>query len=349
MSAAIEMSAAPQFAELRGLVATMLARGLGRNRRIRAIEHRPSSVRSSFAIEEVDVILDDGELLRLVLKVLGSPGILANARTAKPLFLHDPLREIELYQHILADRPHLGTAMLYSTVVEPAHDRYWLLLERAPGVGLERIDDPEIWLDAARWLARLHTELAPMVAYPSVPGVARLLRHDRDFVRMWMVRAQSIVRAQNPLLPSDLWQGMDRLARRYDRVVDRLVAMPETVIHGEFHASNIVVRRGSGERRFCVVDWAMAAVGPHLLDLAALLAGEADESRRHELALAYHAALPEEVQERRELPGFFEDLAYCRLHQAVQWLGWSPDASPPTYQAASWLGDVVRLAEELDF
>ena len=44
---------------------------------------------------------------------------------------------------------------------------------------------------------------------------------------------------------------------------------------------------------------------------------------------------------------FLEALEYCKLHQAVQWLGWLADWSPPTDQTQDWLGEAFRLAEKL--
>lgn len=342
----MESIASQRTAEVLGMLQTMLDRRLGRACRIRAVDHRASAFRSSFAIEEIDVVLERGELLRLILKAVGTQGLLANASMAKPLFLHDPLREIEFYRHVLADRPDLGTAALYSTVVEPARDRYWLLIERAPGTELYRIDELEAWRAAAEWLARLHLELAPLATDPTSPGVTRLLRYDAEFVRMWMVRAVAIVRVQDPSLPAELRMGLERLASRYDRVVERLASMPQTIIHGEFYPSNILVQRDSPILRVCPVDWEMVAVGPRLMDLAALLAGERSEYRRRELALAYRSALPGHDHDSDQRT-FFEDLAYCRLHLAVQWLGWSPDESPRTYRAHDWISDALRLAEGL--
>ncbi len=344
------LAAAPyavRSGELKGLITALLTHNEAEPRRVRAIEHRASSARSTFALEEVDVVLDDGELLRLVLKVAGAAGVVAKARLAKPLFLHDPLREIELYRHLLDPRPHLGTAKLYGTIVEPERDRYWLLLERAAGTEMDQVEDPETWRAASRWLAAMHVELAGLVAYPSTPGIARLLEYDSAFLKMWMVRAHSIVRSQNPLLPDVLRRGMDRLALRYDRVVERLLALPETVIHGEAFPSNILLRRGVGEPRFCAVDWEMAAIGPHLIDLAALVAG-APKSLQHDLALTYRAALPDEVRQMSDEASFLTDLAFCRLHLAVQWLGWSPDTSPPTYRIEGWLEDVLAQADALE-
>ncbi len=67
----------------------------------------------------------------------------------------DPAREIETYRLILAGRA--GTAACYAAVVDRDQQRYWLLLEKVPGVELHQIGDIEIWQAVARWLAELHT------------------------------------------------------------------------------------------------------------------------------------------------------------------------------------------------
>ena len=73
---------------------------------------------------------------------------------------------------------------------------------------------------------------------------------------------------------------LDRIARGYAPVVARLAAMPRTVIHGEFYPCNILIR-GTGPRaRVCPVDWELAAVGPGLIDLAALMTGWDDRAQR---------------------------------------------------------------------
>jgi hypothetical protein len=40
-----------------------------------------------------------------------------------------------------------------------------------------------------------------------------------------------------------------------------------------------------------------------------------------------------------------DDLAWCRLHVAVQWLGWSETWSPPKHHAHDWLAELGQLAE----
>ncbi len=345
-TATLQQAGAQRTAEALGLLGTMLSRRSGRPCRIRAVDHRPSAARSSFALEDIEVLLESGDLLRLVLKALGAEGLNASANLRKPLFLHDPLREIEFYQHVLSARPDLGTATLHSSVMEPGRGRFWLLLERVPGRGLRDITDFDCWRAVARWLVRLHAELTPLAADPHAPGIARILRYDANFLRMWLTRAHAFV-LQDPVLPLHLRHGMDWLVQRYDRVVDRLTALPQAVIHGEFYASNILVRETPGSR-VCPVDWEMVALGPALIDLAALVAGQRHEERRRELALTYRAALPPSDGCGADPQEFLDSLAYCRLHLAVQWLGWSPDPPLAAGQARSWLGEALSLAEALD-
>jgi thiamine kinase-like enzyme len=103
-----------------------------------------------------------------------------------------------------------------------------------------------------------------------------------------------------------------------------------------------------GDVRVCPVDWEMAAVGPGLIDLAALTAGggwAAEEKTA--LAMAYHAALAPREGWPPEPDAFLAALDCCSLHLAVQWLGWSPRWAPPPEQAQDWLEEALGLAEKL--
>ncbi len=71
--------------------------------------------------------------------------------------------------------------------------------------------------------------------------------------------------------------------------------------------------------------------------------------QRAALVRAYHEALAGAVQ-----PGGVPPLAepdealdYCRLHQAVQWLGWSANWSAPPDQTHDWLAQAMELAKKL--
>src|SRR5947209_6646174 len=70
------------------------------------------------------------------------------------------------------------------------------------------------------------------------------------------------------------------IAAGFPAVVERLLALPRTLIHNEFYPSNVLIERRREGVRVCPVDWEMAARGPALIDLAALTAGNWNETER---------------------------------------------------------------------
>jgi aminoglycoside phosphotransferase (APT) family kinase protein len=299
------------------------------------LARRASAYRTSYAIDELDVQLDDGTALALMFKDLSRRALTAGADRAKPAFLHDPLREIEVYRSLLAPA-RLGTAICYGAVAEPERGRYWLFLERVAGKELYQVGEFAAWQHAARRLAALHGHFAA-VQGERLAQTSSLLRYDGEFYRAWPRRARAFARSRP-------WSArVEWLADRYEPVIERLLSLPPTLIHGEFYASNVLVQ----DRRVCPVDWEMAAIGPGLVDLAALTAGRWTEEQRTALALAYCEAIPPHVGERLTPSALLDTLDYCRLHLALQWLGWSPDWTPPAEHAQDWLGEALRLAEKL--
>ncbi|HEX5417691.1 MAG TPA: aminoglycoside phosphotransferase family protein, partial [Chloroflexota bacterium] len=91
--------------------------------------------------------------------------------------------------------------------------------------------------------------------------------------------------------------------------------------------------------------WEMAALGPGLIDLAALSAGSWTEEQRRALAEVYYAALA--PGSWPEIGALLDALDYCRLHLAVQWLGWSDVWSPPPERAHDWLSEAFFLMEKI--
>lgn len=301
-------------------------------RRVTRIERRPSAYRSSFVLEEVDVTLDDGTSLALMLKHLGPQSATDAGRPVKPMFLHDPAREASTYRDILALRP-LGTAECYGVLSVEEFGEEGLLLERVAGMPLCFVGDFAAWTAAARWLAALHGPYLGRTSH--LPRSVPLLRYDRAFYRRWMNRA---VEYQKDVA----W-----LATRYERVIDRLEALPPTFIHGEFYASNILTQETGYGLRICPVDWEMAAVGPGLIDLAGLVTGHWNEEQRHALAGAYYGALGAAGRPPCGPEELLENMDYCRLHLAVQWLGWARDWSPPPEHRQDWLASATELAARL--
>ena len=312
-------TSAPPHAELRAALETVLGG------RVEALERRPYEYRTSYSIDALDVALSDGRNVHLLLKDLGAPS--ETARQAKPSFLHDPLREIDVYRRILAGRG-LGTAECYGAVVDEDQGRYWLFIEHVPGIELWQVGELEIWEQVARWLAELHTTCGDVEQ-------DHLLRYDRDLYETWLRRA----------LAGSAAAALQRVAAGYETVVRRLLDLPTTFIHGEFYPSNVLVESRPEGKRVCPIDWEMAAVGPGLLDLAALTApGGWSDDERERILLAYYHALRSPPPPAE----FLEASECCRLHVALQWLGWAHDWSPPAEHAQDWLAEALRAAAKLE-
>jgi hypothetical protein len=99
--------------------------------------------------------------------------------------------------------------------------------------------------------------------------------------------------------------------------------------------------------RIAPIDWEIAGVGPGLLDVAALTIGKWTPAERDALARAYRAAA-EAGPAADTLPADFDTaLDSCRLHLAVQALGWDPEWRPPAEHRHDWLAESMRIANEL--
>jgi hypothetical protein len=79
--------------------------------------------------------------------------------------------------------------------------------------------------------------------------------------------------------------------------------------------------------------------------VASLTAGSWTLEERNRMALAYRDALPAARRPDRER--FLADLDCCRLHVALQWLGWSRAWSPPPHHRHDWMWEARTAAERL--
>lgn len=299
------------------------------------VSRRPSAYRTSFPLEELELRLEDGSELRLVFKQLGWATLDEQARLAKPRFLHDPLREAAVYASVLAPLTS-GPPRYYGSEIDPRGDRYWLFVERVEGKELYQVGDLRLWQAVASWLGEMHLNLAGELERHVEGG--RLIDYDEAYYRTWIERAREFAAASGP--PAGRSEEVDSIAERYDPVVEGLLELPKTVIHGEFYASNVLVGEGLAPR-VCPVDWELAAAGPGLVDLAALVSGGWGEPDRDRIVAAYRSVVGPDSFTSRQL-----DLA--RLHLAVQWLGWAPpEWVPPEGQRHDWLGEALALVERL--
>jgi aminoglycoside phosphotransferase (APT) family kinase protein len=300
------------------------------------ISRRRSEYRSSFPLEELRVRLDRGGELRLAFKRLAWEELGADGRLAKPRFLFDVAREPAVYSTLLPAGPAGPPRYLGST---PARDGgCWLFVEWVEGRELYQVGELSEWIAVARWLGEFHASLAPALD----GGLERvsLVEHDASYQRRWIERARRFARGAGGA--RDATCSLDWLTTRYDAVLDALLELPRTVIHGDFNASNVLVSRSCEALRVAPVDWELAGAGPGLSDLAALISGGWREDERARMVDAYAAV-------DGLAPFSARQLQFARLQLAIQWLGWAPPQwAPPEPQRQDWLAEARALAEQLE-
>lgn len=302
--------------------------------------------RSTFPLEQVRVQLHKGEQMAIAFKRLEWSGLGSDAKLSKPRFTFDPSREPAVYASLLPLAPAGPPRLLGSLRSDGGRGR-WLFLEWVEGRELHQIGSIALWAQAARWLARMHVALAEDL--DTHAGEAGLPRHDAAYCKRWAQRAYEFAHAEHG--EGGGARFLKRLLNRYDATVEELLDRPQTVIHGDFYASNVLIGDGPGQApaggegstvRVAPVDWEMAAVGSGLLDLAALTSGDWSEDHREAMRAAY--------AEIQDVPPFTSRaFQLARLHHAVQRLGWAPPRwRAPESQRYDWLAEAIVLAETLE-
>jgi Phosphotransferase enzyme family len=342
-SMTVPRTGAAATGELRATVQEVLSDYYGKQRTIKELQRVPFAYSTSYALEHLSVVLTTGEEVKLIFKDSSREALLAGAHAAKPSFLYDPRREIETYRQILMPNA-LTTPICFGARVDARIDRYWLFIEYVPGWTLFEVEEV-LWIEAARWVAALHARFKTSDTLDRLAPTAHLLVYDRSFFELWPPRALELVGRSSASKYQR--QALRGIVDRYGVVVERLLSLPYTFVHGEYFASNVIIHTTPGGHRVCPIDWEMAAVGPGLIDLAALTAGDWTEDQRYRMALAYWTDMCTPDDTPQSQAHFFEDLDYCRLHGAMQWLGWSEDWKPPPEHANNWLQEAVRLGERL--
>jgi aminoglycoside phosphotransferase (APT) family kinase protein len=305
--------------------------------RLLSMSRRRSQYRSSFPLEDLSIRLEHGDELRVAFKRLAWEELNHDGRLARPCFLFDATREPAVYRSLLAGAP-AGPPSFLGAVPDDAGAGCWLFLEWVEGRELYQVGERSIWIEVADWLGRFHVALTSgRVDHAEVP----LLQYDAAYYRRWLSRAREYAHIAER--SGDAARFLDWLAMRYDAVVEALLELPSTIIHGDFNASNVLVYGGGGDAlRVAPLDWELAAVGPGLMDLAALISGDWTEAERQSMAAAYAAA--------EGLPPFSaRQLDFARLQLAVQWLGWAPpEWVAPVAQRHDWMADASSLAQSLE-
>lgn len=334
-------------AELRRFIEVAVAESRDVSTHPIKLERKLFDYHSTFAIEEITATFEDGNRVSFILKDFSPGGLLESVRGIRPDLAYDPCREILVYQRILS-AAELGTARCYGAQVDEERQRYWLLLERVQGDELYKCEF-SAWCEAARWLARMHSQ--PLLANAAMRHEqdARLLRYDQDFCNIWIDRAvQFSHQREHAVRWSIAPEKMKWIADVCRGAVRQICDLPDVFLHGEFYASNILYLQDGQQSRICPVDWETSALGAGLLDLAALIAGNWTERQRETMVSEYCRGLappPSVLGERSDLNLL---LRCCRLFLAIKWLGWSVHWEPPAEHRRDWFAEAAHMARLIE-
>ena len=301
------------------------------------VRRRPYRYATSAPLEEVVVLAGRNEVGPLILKDLSRERLLGDARAAKPEFLDQPLRELETYRRIVGPAG-IGPRVVAAAAADEGPGP-WLLLEKVPGVELWQIGEMRIWREVARWLGGFHGSFAGRLDEVRATN-PHLIDCSQSWFRFWRLRALAALSASHDARAAAVAAALEG----FEGVLDLLASLPRGLIHGELYPSNVLVVPEREPVAVYPVDWEMAGIGPALIDLAALVGGY-PAAERGPLADAYLEGLVDaggSAPERLDA-----GLAACRLHLAIQWLGWAEDWRPPAEHAHDWLGEALELTAEL--
>ena len=305
------------------------------------LRRRPWDYATSAPLELVTAVSDEGREHDLVLKHLGRRHVSEQVRRAKPPFVVDSRREIDVYRRLLAPL-RIGPALVGSRIA-PETGTCWLLLEHVRGPRLFEVGALAAWAATAHWLGAFHCR-PDTIDEEARRRAAGLVECRRDWYRIWMERALRFFGAAGPSRSRHDGKALRWLAERHDRVIDHLLSLPSALIHGEFYPANVIMRGAAESCVPCPVDWETASVGPGVLDFAALTAGDWNEQDRRGLTAAYLAGSGTRVT----LEELTESAQYAHIQLAVQWLGWFGRRHAPEAHARDWLADAIDRAEALN-
>ncbi|MEV7630537.1 phosphotransferase [Actinoplanes sp. NPDC089786] len=156
-----------------------------------------------------------------------------------------------------------------------------IVLEDLGGDNLEDCPTAEGYEQAVRVLARMRAESALRLA--SDPALAAGLRRSSADLVAVAARADAAMTALRP----DLAGALDDPVRAMTGRLQQLSSEPETIVHGDFQAKNLLNTPGGG---IVTIDWSDAYVHPHLGDLYLLLREGRKQGRIESIRME---ALPE--------------------------------------------------------
>ena len=229
----------------------------GHGGEIATIHRKRTNLATSYEIDLLTVELTSGERRHVFLK---NYGISIRGKDQRERRID---REVRVYRELLAGAD-LDTPQYCGSVLAPARGQTLLLLEYILGTMVDHEADLRYWIEAPRWIGRLHAHFARQCE--RLERCDYLLRHDENHFMNVLSTARHAVAQLTP----ELSDRFEQVARRYQPIA-REMGRPfpsYTLVHGAFRSNNVMVCDRNEPIRFVGYDWEEAAVGSPLYDLA---------------------------------------------------------------------------------
>jgi hypothetical protein len=231
--------------------------------------------------------------------------------------------------------------------VEPEGGRpATLFLEDAGELRFSRLSSANRRL-AGRWLAELHAAvsetpeaeaLLPLLPDRSPTYYHALLDQARRVLATWESPDSTAQEALEHLLAS-----LDKIELFWPEVEEVCALLPRTLVHGDFRAKNMRIRREpDGTRAFLVFDWEYAGFGSPLVDLdSAVIQGYLDEA----VAAGANELRPETVGSFGALMNTISAVSWFVADDEDEW--WDDVATIDEYREV--IDDAFRRCGRLPF
>lgn len=240
--------------------------------------------------------------------------------------------EIALYQN-LGDAAPLNMPRMYFGGAREESDIAVLLLEEIQGLSKAGLGMVEEWSVtrgeatlAVREVAKMHAKWwqDPTLAEQNwlLPFKSERLINSYDAYEVaWSKMRDVLV----PVLGPEQIRICDGLNEYLPTVLSELDKMPVTLLHGDFHAGNLMWDRIGTPETVWAVDWQVSGRGPIVLDVSMLLGMGVPtnelQSVREVYLPEYHAALLNAGIDQYEYGQFLNDYRYGLLNELQHIVG----------------------------
>ncbi|WP_289356794.1 MULTISPECIES: phosphotransferase [unclassified Paenibacillus] len=211
-----------------------------------------------------------------------------------------------------------------------------MIMEDAGKYNLEQQPCPELFLEAARQLARIR-DTATMNIEKNMP-ISHIHQYTETAVD-FLTHAKDLLRSPRLADHSALSKLHDIFPQQLERLYH---TQPLTLVHHDYHAKNLLIQG----TQIMPIDWSISYLSPHLGDLHCLIdeAREYSHVPREEMLSAFHSAMEQDCS-MEQLKWQVNIGGLCWLVKTLKWLVYGGTDTIPG--SDEWVPDLMDEVELL--